>query len=415
MYCCKCVSLRLAVFFGLLALPACNDRERDSRTESYRPAQPVPPSVTVSSSTPEVRVAMFKDAPSLRVSAPLSGARIVLNGQPWRKLAPGTAVTVTFSGATLVLEGQPVQAANVRFESSIPSEALKLNDRETASALSISRGSRPGLLAIAHLNLEEYLAGVLAGEVPYDRWHPEALKAQAVVSRTFALYEIRGHSNDPYDVESTIMSQVFRGGYKNIPVLNTAISATRGQVLTSGGTLFPAYFHSTCGGETAPAAGIFPDFAGVRPLSGTVCPYCKQSPSYRWNATFSKEQIAGKLRVQFPSMGKIESIAFLDSRGQIGAPGAAPRRAASVQVRHSNGTTNMQGNAFRLAVSPKDLKSLLFGQIVDSGDSITISGGGFGHGVGMCQYGSQGMALTGQPYTSILGFYFPGATLTRMY
>src|SRR6185436_1645409 len=114
----------------------------------------------------------------------------------------------------------------------------------------------------------------------------------------------------------------------------------------------------------------------------------RQSPSYRWNASFSKEQIAAKLRPQHPGMGRIESITFSDANGPIGASATDLRRATSVTIRHSGGTTTMQGNAFRLAVSPRDLKSLLFGQVVDSGDIISISGGGYGHGVGMCQYGS---------------------------
>jgi len=374
-----------------------------------------PPSNSSSGAVPEIRVALLKDAPSLRIVAPAAGARIVLNGQPWRKLVAGATVNVTLSGPAILLEGQPVNAASVRFEALSSDESLKINDRDTAPFVSISKpGNRPGLLAIAQLNMEEYLTGVLAGEVPYERWHPEALKTQAVVSRTFALYELRGHAGEAYDVDSTIMSQVFRPGFRNIPSLNAAVQATRGQVLTSGGQLFPAYFHSTCGGQTAPAAGVFPEFGGVKPLCGVNCPYCKQSPSYRWSATFSKEQIAAKLRAQYPTMGKIESIAFMDSRGQIGAS-PEMRRVLTVTITHSNGVTSMQGNAFRLAVSPKELKSLLFGQIVDSGDTLSISGGGFGHGVGLCQYGSQGMAQAGQPYTSILGFYFPGAALTRMY
>ena len=91
------------------------------------------------------------------------------------------------------------------------------------------------------------------------------------------------------------------------------------------------------------------------------------------------------------------------------------RRVQSVSIKHSNGVSQMQGNAFRLAVGPKDLKSLLFGQVIDRGDALEIAGGGFGHGVGLCQYGMEGMAAAGQPYVNILGTYFPSAALTRIY
>ena len=421
-----------AALASLLLLPACKDR--DSHTEPFPPStdpivvtspssvMPMPviePSspLTVASSVPTIRVAVLKDAPSIRLAVPLSGARIVLNGQPWRKLVAGSVVNVTAAGTAILLEGQPTGATSVRFESTVPDEALKLNDRDAAGSVTVSRpASRAGLLAVAQLGLEEYLAGVLAGEVPYDRWHPEALKAQAVVSRTFALFEMRGHAGEPYDVECTVMSQVFRSGYKNVPALMTAVQSTRGQALTSGGAIFSAYFHSTCGGHTEAAAGVFPEFAGVKPLCGVACPYCGQSPSYRWRALFTKEQIAAKLRTQISNLGTIESISFADARGvPISGSASDMRRVQTVSIKHSNGISQMQGNAFRLAVGPKELKSLLFGQIVDRGDAIEISGGGFGHGVGLCQYGMEGMAAAGQPYVNILGFYYPSAALTRIY
>ncbi len=411
---------------ALVLLPSCKDH--DTRPEPYAPATvPVvlappsqalpPPAPTAGSRVPEIRVAISKDAQSLRLTAPASGARIVLNGQPWRKLAAGAAVNITYSGATILLEGQPAGASSVRFESLAPDDALRLNDRDASGTLTVSHPSgRAGLLAVALLNLDEYLAGVLAGEVPYDRWHPEALRAQAVVSRTFAMYEMRGRTGDLYDVESTVMSQVFKSGYKSVPALMTAVLSTRGLALTSGGALFPAYFHSTCGGHTEAAAGIFPEFAGVKPLCGVTCPYCTQSPSYRWRASFSKEQIAAKLRTQIPNIGTIESISFADSKGiPVGNTSADLRRVQVVSIKHSNGVSQLQGNAFRLAVGPKELKSLLFGQVIDRGDTLDFGGGGFGHGVGLCQYGMEGMAAAGQPYTNILGFYYPGAALTRVY
>ena len=436
----------LLMVCALVLLPSC--RDNDARTEPFPPTvepvtvnAPAMPTFTAPSmptyvappmnfpaptatsapsiapGAPDIRVAVLKDAPGIRLTVPASGARIILNGQPWRKLSGGTNVNVTFSGTTILLEGQPMASPSVRFESIVSDEGLRLNDHDAAGCVTLSHPpGRPGLLAVAQLNLEEYLAGVLAGEVPYDRWHAEALKAQAVVSRTYALSEMHGRTADAYDVECTVMSQVFRTGFKNVPSLMSAIQATRGQALTSGGQLFPAYFHSTCGGHTEAAAGIFPESATVKPLCGVQCAFCSQSPSFRWHATFSKEAMATKLRAQIPTLGTIETISFVDAKGvPVGGAAGDLRRVQTVSIKHSNGVSQMQGNAFRLAVGPKELKSLLFGQIVDKGDSLDISGGGFGHGVGLCQYGMEGMAAAGQPYINILGLYFPGAALTRLY
>ena len=453
----SCRAMRiLAALCLLCAVPACDKDRESGSSEPYAappsayatPAQTVSARAPIYSSAPavlmpqpataaalagapnsvspvmpEIRVAVHKDAFSVRVSAPACGARIVLNGLPWKQLPPNAMVTVTQAGASLLLEGQPLNAPLVRFESFSPDAFMKLNDKDISACVVLSRpAARNGILALAQLNVEEYLAGVLAGEVPYERWHPEALKAQAVVSRTYALHEIRAHAGEAYDVDNTVMSQVFKGGCRNIPALSQAINATHGQALTSNGVVFPAFFHSTCGGHTEAAAGIFPEHALVRPLCGVNCPYCTQSPGYRWSAKFSKQALGLKMRTLIPNVGQIESLSFSDAKGlPLGAPGASGgaaadfRRVQTVLVKHTNGTSSLQGNAFRLAVGPRELKSLLWGQIADRGDALEISGAGFGHGVGLCQYGSQGMAQAGESYTRILGFYFPGAALTRLF
>lgn len=423
----------LAVVTLLIMLSGCKDKDRDQYVQPYSPPPPVvmPPSNAYAppvavpmappitgGNMPEIRVAVQKDVSAIRIGAPVTGAKIVVNGMPWKQLPASAIVNVTYVNGSLAIEGQPVSGTSIRFDTYSPDTFIKVADKDASNMVVISHPpSRSGLLAVALLSMEDYLSGVLAGEVPYDRWHPEALKAQAVVSRTFALYEIRARSGDAYDVDNTMMSQVFKGAnFRNVPVLSTAINATRGQVLTSGGAMFPAYFHSTCGGHTEAAAGIFPDHAGVRPLCGVNCPYCKISPSHRWNAKYSKESMAAKLREKIPTLGKIESIAFTDSKGQpVGVLGTEPRRAQTVTIKHSAGTSTLQGNVFRLAIGARELKSLLFVSVSDTGDAFDISGGGYGHGVGLCQYGSQGMAQSGEPYLRILGLYFPGAALTKMY
>ncbi|HYF49781.1 MAG TPA: hypothetical protein VEJ63_10270, partial [Planctomycetota bacterium] len=119
-------------------------------------------------------------------------------------------------------------------------------------------------------------------------------------------------------------------------------------------------------------------------------------------------------RAQYPGIQSVSTVEFLDARGGVLGNGGLGR-ATLVRIGHNGGTMQMQGNAFRLLVSPRDLKSLLIEQAADRGESVELAGGGFGHGVGMCQFGSQGMALSGRTYPEILGMYFPGAALTKMW
>jgi SpoIID/LytB domain protein len=121
---------------------------------------------------------------------------------------------------------------------------------------------------------------------------------------------------------------------------------------------------------------------------------------------------ADRPRLSWPLGARIQSVEFLDAAG---APLAPFTRACQVNVRRSGGLVRLPGNQFRLLAGPRELKSLLFERVVDTGPALEISGAGFGHGVGLCQWGSQGMAQAGFNCAQILGKYYPGAVLTRMY
>jgi stage II sporulation protein D len=409
--------------------------------EPVRVRKTAPYMVEPDANIPEIRVCIFKDVPSIKITSALAEARVTNGaGQELLHLQSGGGVQIDSSpaapgGMTMSSIGpiavsagaSGVNDGTIRIESptGLP---LKINGQDVAPRVTLIRtAGKTGVTAVARLDLEEYLYGVLAGEVPFDRWHPEALKAQAIASRSYAYFQTRNNAAEPYDVESTVMSQVFRAGYKDNPILSAAINSTRGLILTQNGQPISAYFHSTCGGRTENGLSVFPDQPQARALHGAACPYCTQSPNYRWKWVIGKDALTEKLRAACPKppMGLVRSVEFADASGPIPTLTAATavafpessamRRATLVRIRHAYGTFEMTGNAFRLAVGARDLKSLLIAQAVDRVEAIEVSGGGFGHGVGMCQFGSQGMAQAGQKYTTILGMYYQGSSLTRMY
>jgi len=388
-----------------------------TNTSTNTPAnsRPIERPVASSGAMPLIRVAILKDAAQVRVAAGESGARIIApTGTELRRIPARTSVALTATAGGINLDGAlNVTDGALRIESLNPGESLALDDQDLAPELILYRPLRSvKMTVVARLNLEDYLGGVLAGEVPYERWHAEAMKAQAITSRTFALYQLSKSATAPYDVESTIMSQVFKPGARNHPAIASAVNGTRGMALTNDGAVFCAYFHSTCGSHTEPGQLVFPDASNVAALRGVDCNHCSQSPAYRWRATFSKSALEQKLRVANPTLGTIAKVEFLNATGQ---PLRQYERATLVKVHHSGGILSLQGNQFRLLADPKSLKSLSFESVTERGDAIDIIGAGFGHGVGLCQWGSQGLALSGYPYMQILGKYFPGAELTRMY
>jgi stage II sporulation protein D len=263
--------------------------------------------------------------------------------------------------------------------------------------------------------LESYLAGVLAGEVPVGRWHDEALKAQAIASRSYAIHQMKAHTHDPYDVESTVADQVFKPLRETNPKLEAILVETEGLIVTRNGRIFPAYFHSTCGGHTAAAHRAFPDRGTVfDTLGGVRCPFCTASPAFEWRARIAKTEMERKLRSSAEARKTGKRFGRITAIEAVGGTGW-PRRADRFRIRHTGGALTVPAQRFRLIVGPGNLKSACVTRIVDRGSEFEFQGRGFGHGVGMCQYGSQGMASKGYSYRQILGFYYPGGELTRLY
>jgi len=363
---------------------------------------------------PQIRVALMHDAREVRLDA--AGGIVIArqDGNEVQRTSSGASWVIGLVPGGLSLNGQREHGPALRLECLDAQQRFTLEGREIARRIDVFTDAKRGgtLTAVAFLDLEEYLAGVLAGEVPYDRWGREALKAQGVVSRSYALYQAKLHANEPYDVESTVMSQVFRPGNRHNAVIASALDATRGQVLTCEGRLFSAYFHSTCGGGTAPVQTVFAEQAPLGVLGGARCPFCSQSPAFQWTATIRKDELKRRLAacpdLRGQNLGDIRALEFFDLQGPAG-------RAAKVRIRHAGGEAVLNANRFRLAAGPGELRSVALEKITGQGDAFIFQGRGFGHGVGLCQYGSQGMAAQGYTCEQILGFYFPGGELTRLY
>jgi stage II sporulation protein D len=399
---------------GLAGLLACCNNHRKNSTATVRelPTRDVAAKAT---GMPAVRVAILKDAASVQITGGKARSVKAASGAVLYRAADGATLEIRGDAGGLSIAGAAVSAQNeLTVETANADELLCINGQEVAPRIRVIRSAnRSGLNAIAYLDLESYLCGVLAGEVPFARWHAEALKAQAVTSRSYAYYQLRQHANDQYDVECTVMSQVFKAGYRNDPTLRAATNATRGLVLTYNGVPFSAYFHSTCGGHTEPGSNVFPEQPPINPLSGVPCTYCAQSPAYRWKATFDRSALEHKLLTAATTpLPRIQSLEFRDAAG---APLQTLGRATQVVVKHERGEMKFQGNQFRLLVGARDLKSLMIERVTDTGTGFEIQGGGYGHGVGLCQWGSQGLAQAGGGYAAILGKYYPGAALTKMY
>ncbi len=252
------------------------------------------------------------------------------------------------------------------------------------------------LFVINKLNVEEYLKGVLPCEIS-PTWHIEAIKAQAVATRSFAYYEI-SHSNGIYDVKANVLSQVYKGSDREKRIFNRAIKETEDEVLVYKGELVPAYFHACCGGHTADSDEVWNK--KLPALRGVPCGYCYDSPYYRWNVVISKKEILKKFNLR-----KVYSIRPV----RITRSG----RWKKIRIRGEPDDVVITGNKFRLILGADKIKSTKI-RIYRVRGGFKIYGYGWGHGVGMCQWGAKKMAEKGYSYRQILAYYYRGARIKKI-
>jgi stage II sporulation protein D len=270
-------------------------------------------------------------------------------------------------------------------------------------AVDISITKDKSLLVVNILHLERYVKGVLYHEVSH-RWPLEALKAQAVAARTYASYQMQVNSKREYDVTSDVFSQVYGGKSAERHRTNLAVDRTRGEVMMYDNEILPAYYHSNCGGHTEDAHVLW-NHPPMPPLRAKVCPYCQDAPNSQWVKNFQSSEVQEKLIEDGKKIGLIKHIDVI-ARTDSG-------RAKELKVTDRAGKeVFLTAKEFRQLLGPNALKSNMY-HITMKGYFFDIAGRGWGHGVGMCQWGAYNMSLKRFNYKEILTFYYPDVTFVK--
>ena len=279
--------------------------------------------------------------------------------------------------------------------------AISLNGKRLRGTIEIVRQSDLTLLVVNHVSLEDYLRGVLSKEAP-DYWPLEALKAIAIAARTYAVYQRFTKEVVPYDVTGDVMSQDYGGKTAEKSGTTRAVKTTAGWIVMYQGQLFPTFYHSTCGGitEHARVMGKF----DIPPLRGGVaCTLCLASPFYRWQRRLTKEDVAWALRnSSFGSIGVVSTVS-VTKRTTSG-------RAEEIQIVGAQRTLRLSGYDFRSLFGFDRIRSPLFA-VTPIENAFLIDGHGWGHGVGLCQWGAAELARRGFSAAEILAVYYPGIEL----
>jgi stage II sporulation protein D len=338
----------------------------------------------------ELRVAVEQQADAIIIGSSTPATVSDAGGQGIGQLADGRPVTIQSEGGTLRLadwrgQGFWVEPSGDGF--------IFIDDSwYRGKVLLVPVDGK--VTAINWVDLEAYLYSVLGSEM-HANWPQEALKAQAVAARSFALYRRERGASNIYDVGANTGYQVYKGLATESPATQAAVHATKGQVLTYGNRVIEAVFHASSGGYTENVEDIW---QRPVPYLRSVPDFDQSAPVFRWSETFSTDQFQKRV----VGIGRLQQA--IPER-------TTPRgRVVSIRLEGTDGSRVITGTELRRALN---LRSTLFTLSLD-GNTVRIDGRGFGHGIGMSQWGAFAMAQQGYSYQQILAHYYQGTALSQL-
>ena len=391
------------------------------------PTPPAPPQAPVGApftGGPEIRIGLVVDAPR----ATLGGGNALLirpaTGAPLA-LPAGRMVSLTAERGRITVDGAEGSRSLVpplRVTAAEPGGYVRAGGRDHRGTVEVQK-TLGGLTVIARLSLETYLGGVVAAELGVTEPDVlEALKAQAIIARTYAMRNLGRNRGQGFDLLATVSDQRYDGVSGEQGLAWKALADTKGQVLTYQGAPIDAFFHSTCGGRTAAGAEVFtyadrPYLRSVSDLDPNGQAWCRASPRFRWEQRWDAAALAAALRRGLD----LDAEAAAGVRSIEATRRGPSDRVTQLRVRLRGRDVVIDGsNAVRRALPPPDLdllRSAAF-TLTYTGDGrrideLVATGRGSGHGVGLCQWGAIGRARAGRLSAEILAAYYPGTRLEQ--
>ncbi len=410
---------------------------------------------------PSVRVGLAVDQLSAQIAS--TGKIKVLSDGKTTVLPPGTHF-VSVKGGSLYADQKKLAGRHLSLVADNAKQPILVNGKKYRGALTVLLKTGNKYLDLVNtLPLEQYLYGVVAKEV-MPLWSDEAIKAQAVAARSFALYATRHKKYGNYDVKATEMGQVYGGAEAENPNTNKLVNATSGIVALYKGEPIEAFFHSSGGGYTESASAVWgKDIPYLQPVKD----YDQDSPRYKWTKSFTKVQLTRllsqggyelgdlqgiRLSTRTPApmkwtpdrgvSGRVRRLTFVGSKKSVTLAGSKVRSLLSldstlfdveiglkrpteldVPITNSYGyqigkkTIPISEGGGEAGAAVGDMR--LFTNVKD--EKAVFTGNGWGHGVGLSQWGARGMALSKAAkgkknyYRTILAHYYKGITVEKIY
>jgi stage II sporulation protein D len=406
--------------------------------------------VQANSLEPAIRVGILSDQQNVLISADTNFAILnAITGELLAHFVAGEKATIAVKEKAISINGQQVSADKLmvlKFRDN-GEHYFEVNKKQYRGYLTIHpTHGKTGLTIVNTLPIEQYLYGVIAREIS-PNWPLETIKAQAVAARSYALYTHRKHQDDDYDVCATTDCQVYGGRSSEKPQTNKAVDDTSGQVITYNDKIIPAYFHSSSGGYTENSENVWGTY---QPYLRGVVDYDQNSPQYKWEKKLTVNELNAAIAKAGYTIGTIKAIEVMPLTNKfINTPErGVSGRVKAIRLIGSTGSIQMSGEKLRKIL---ELKSTLFdvsvmgpaqqigkvSPIFHSRDldgtkeeihpigsrpneTVVISGFGWGHGLGLSQWGAKAMAEKGPQgdityFKEILKHYYQGTTIKKVF
>ena len=343
---------------------------------------------------PEViRVALLKGVESVN----LDGDGVLAADEEGKPLVLGFPLLVKRS-----MSGLSVNGRNVRSLVASAPDFMLVNGKRYRGIIEVTPADK-GVLVVDELQLEDYLVGLINCEIS-SKWPMESIKSQAVIARSYAIYQKETRKNAPYHLESSVMDQVYEGCDIEDSRAVRGVSETAGEVLTFDGRVIQAFYHSSCGGHTEAVENVWG--YSLPYLQGVDCKYCLTAGAGKWEQTIALKKIESLLKGGTYQVYGLREI----KAGRRNKSG----RLNDLILLTAKGNVTISGVNFRKMIGYSVIKSTNF-EVKTVGNDALFSGYGYGHGVGLCQWGAKQRAEDGFDYREILSYYYPGTKLEKAY
>jgi len=319
----------------------------------------------------------------------------------------------------LSINGESFYGEKFYLTSADSDEIININGKRYRGKIQIS-SSNSSIDIINILNLEDYVKGVLAKEMPLgkDGENLEALKALSVCVRTYAIQKMKA-GKIYFDLYADTRDQVYGGVDAESPISNRAADETKNIILKYSDLPALIYYHSTCGGQTESSQNVFTkeNIPYLTSIKDGDEPNCKISPRYQWEETYSKETIVSRLKSYSLLDNQNYSIEDISVVSRFNSGRVNEMEIIVASESGEEKSISINGNEIRSIIRNADGKSILWSTMFDvslKSNSVVLSGKGFGHGVGLCQWGAIALSRKGWDFEEILNHYYPGTKAEKL-